>query len=202
MKSITYNDITNDRQKGEELTNYTQNYNTFGQVTSTAVYFYGTDRAEAAAGDALNSQINTFRKTVGVDATIDTTVGMKSITYNDITNDRQKGEELTNYTQNYNTFGQVTSTAVYFYGTDRAEAAAGDALNSQINTFRKTVGVDATIDTTVGMKSITYNDITNDRQKGEELTNYTQNYNTFGQVTSTAVYFYGTDRAEAAAGDA
>ena len=71
--------------------------------------------AADAGAEALNTQVNTYRwnGTIGRDVTDLTNI--KSITYNDIT-DRQKGEELTNYSQNYNSLGDVTSTAVYFYG--------------------------------------------------------------------------------------
>ena len=175
IKSITYNDTTG-RQKGEELTNYTQNYNTNKEVTTTAVYFYGTSRASAAAAEALNTQINTYRLGSGTGAAVDTMADIKSITYNDVAG-RQKGEELTNYTANYNSVGQVTSTAVYFYasGSDivRAVSAGAAALNSQVNTYRNNY-IGATAATLANIKSITYNDIT-DRQKGEELTKYTQN---------------------------
>ena len=53
------------------MTNYTQNYNTLGEVTSTAVYFYasGTEivRAASAQAEAMNAQINTFRQDNGID---------------------------------------------------------------------------------------------------------------------------------------
>jgi len=202
IKSITYNDVAG-RQKGEELTNYTANYNSVGQVTSTAVYFYasGSDivRAVSAGAEALNVQVNTYRNNY-IGATAATLANIKSITYNDITN-RQKGEELTNYTANYNSLGQVTTTAVYFYGSDRAASAAAEALNTQVNTYRLSSGTDSSVATLDNIKSITYNNTTG-RQKGEELTDYTQNYNTNKEVTTTAVYFYGTNRASAAAAEA
>ena len=83
----------------------------------------------------MNAQTNNYRGSViGTSAT--DLASIKSITYNDITS-RLKGEEVADYTQNYNSAGTITSTATLYYmvGTllkravgAGAEAAGGDLL--------------------------------------------------------------------------
>ena len=99
----------------------------------------------------MTSQINTYRydttRFAGVATQASAVVsgdGIKSITYNDIAG-RLKGEEVSNDTQNYNSLGAVTSTAVYFYasGTEivSAASASSEALNAQVNTYRLNNGL-------------------------------------------------------------
>ena len=199
IKSITYNDIA-DRLKGEEVSNVTQNYNSLNAITSTAVYFYasGTEmvRAASASSEALNTQVNTYRLKTAY-RRVQHLTNIKSITYNR-TSGLEKGEEITNYAVNYNGVGEETTYAVYFYGSTnfRAAGAGAEDVTSQINTYRydttRFAGVATQASAVVsgdGIKSITYNDIAG-RLKGEEVSNVTQNYNSLGAITSTAVYFY------------
>ncbi|MGD2279509.1 MAG: hypothetical protein PVH45_05400, partial [Candidatus Omnitrophota bacterium] len=215
LRSITYNSIRfagELREKGEEVADYTLNYNTLDSLTSTAIYFYEDDkrRASQAGADDRTSQINTYGGLVaGVFTTThDYRTGIRNITYNHIAG-RLKGEEIGDYTQNYDSGENIINTSVYYYHDaddpvdplKRAEEASYEFLTSQINTYRGDTqgpGPEKTADD--GLRSITYNSIRfagELREKGEEVADYTLNYNTLDSLTSTAIYFYEDDKRRA-----
>ena len=134
---------------------------------SVAVYFYGdstsaTKRAEDSTADELTGQTNTYKfcslydSATEIEAVTSTEeAALQSITYNNLiesgaTADREKGEEVADYTMNYNlkkdsVGAYIASTeksvAVYFYGdstsaTKRAEDATADELTGQTNTYK------------------------------------------------------------------
>jgi hypothetical protein len=207
IRSVTYNHIAL-RLKGEEVADYTQNYNRGGLVSDTSVYFYGmTDkRAWAASESDCNSQVNTYRRSKAGIASITASDmdEIKSITYNH-TAGRLKGEEVADYTAAYNFRGTaVSQTSVYFYGADLDRAAlAGDSdCNKQVNTYKDDY-IGAAAGDLNGIKSITYNDIAG-RFKGEEVADYTHSYQSgTTAIKTTTLYFYGDllNRASAAASD-
>ena len=191
------------RQKGDEVANYTDSYNSDRQITQRAVYFYGASlsRASAANSNDCTSQINTYNGTKDITSTVATDlVNIKSITYNNITN-RQKGDEVANYTDSYNSDRQITQRAVYFYGAllVRASAAGSEDTTGQINTYSalKDITLATAIDV-IDIKNITYNDVAS-RQKGEEVANYTDSYNSSSVIIQRAVYFYGSSLSRASA---
>jgi hypothetical protein len=144
--------------------------------------------------------------------TIDDTVnaaGLQSITINDLDRTvdgrnvaRQKGEEVADYTYNYNSSGNVTTKSVYFYGalSLRALTVNEDACLAQTSVFRRAATISDTIDKDArdDIKSITYNDITG-REKNEEVADYTQNYQASGAASTKQTYYYGSGAVAAGA---
>ncbi|MBD3296549.1 MAG: hypothetical protein GF392_04210, partial [Candidatus Omnitrophica bacterium] len=222
LASITYYDYET-RLKGEEITDYTEKFNSAGDVTSTTVYLYesGLKRAEDAGSDDRMSESVTYRgaladpanKTLDARGVIsDYTTQLASITYYDYET-RLKGEEITDYTEKFNSKGKVTTTSVYLYeaGLNRAEDAGADDRMSESVTYRGALADPANkildargviSDYTTQLASITYYDYET-RLKGEEITDYTEKFNSAGNVTSTTVYLYESalKRAEDAGSD-
>jgi hypothetical protein len=224
IRSITYNHI-DQRLKGEEVADYTYNFNSAGTITSKNIYFYGLGvRAEDATSEDVTLQINTYRGTRDVNTVLsmdDTGPGslIISITRNNVQDslgvDRLKGEEVADYTYNYNSQGVPSTKSAYFYGTTdanavRAKDADSEDTTLQINTYRgardindPVTGVELISDTGAGslIRSTTRNNVQNssgiDRYKGEEVADYTYNYNSKGEAASKIVYFYGTTEADA-----
>src|SRR4029077_9874461 len=95
-------------------------------------------RASLAGAEDLNAQVNNYRGN-NIGSGVADLVRIKSITYNNITN-RLKGEEVADYSQNYNSAGTITSTATNYYmvGTtlSRASLAGAEDLNAQVNNYR------------------------------------------------------------------
>ena len=94
-------------------------------------------------------------------AVTDLTANIKSITYNDITGSPERRGDHQLYARTIIPLGEVTSTAVYFYAWHlvRPLPAAGEALNTQVNTYRLKKAQVRRHRPTANIKSITYNDI-------------------------------------------
>ncbi|MGB3242207.1 MAG: hypothetical protein WBB66_05070, partial [Candidatus Omnitrophota bacterium] len=233
LSSITYYDYA-ERMKGEEVTDYSEKYNSSQDITNMTVYLYESDlkRAKYAGADDRMSRSITYRDEV--DTTIEDINGngvlddgedldsdghldgldtdndgilddyeneVSSITYYDYA-DRIKGEEVTDYTEKYDSKGEVTNTTVYLYeeSLKRAMAAGADDCMSRSVTYRGVI--DPTVEDADNngildayesdVSSITYYDYT-DRIKGEEVTDYSENFNSKDTLTQTTVYLYGDD---------
>ncbi|MGD2278971.1 MAG: VCBS repeat-containing protein, partial [Candidatus Omnitrophota bacterium] len=234
LLSITYYDFES-RLKGEEVTDYTEKFNSRQEIVNTTVYLYEDtlSRAQAAGSEDRMSQSVTYRGELqampdgaidsdndGIidgfdldeDGTIDVLLqgALASITYYDYAT-RLKGEEVTDYTEKYDSGGGVTNTTVYLYESDlrRASAAGSDDRMSESVTYRGEV--DTTIADTNNdglidgyedkVASITYYDYA-DRLKGEEVTDYSENYNSKNVLTQTTVYIYEDDLRRAKDADA
>src|SRR5437773_8019114 len=95
-------------------------------------------RASLAGAEDLNAQVNNSLHDSLPTSAVDLS-NIKSITYNNITS-RLKGEEVADYTQNYNSAGTVTSTATLYYMVStvlsRASLAGAEDLNAQVNNYR------------------------------------------------------------------
>ncbi|MGB2601124.1 MAG: hypothetical protein WBD12_03835, partial [Candidatus Omnitrophota bacterium] len=221
LASITYYDYE-DRLKGEEVSDYTEKYNSNQEITGTTVYLYESDlkRAEDADASDRMSRSVTYRGEVDTDAPDSDGDGildgyesqLASITYYDYA-DRLKGEEVTDYTEKYNSSQQVTNTTVYLYEDQlkRASDAGADDRMARSVTYRGALAdpqsADADCDGIIDaysdkLASITYYDY-NTRLKGEEVTDYTEKFNSAQEVTTTTVYLYeaSLQRASAAASD-
>jgi hypothetical protein len=120
-------------------------------IITKSVYFYGSGtRAVNADSEDVTLQINTYRGARDIITVLsmdDTGPGslIRSITRNNVRDssgiDRLKGEEVADYTYNYNSAGQITTKSAYFYGTTdanavRAKDASPEDTTLQINTYR------------------------------------------------------------------
>ncbi|MFC1549178.1 hypothetical protein ACFL5E_04380, partial [Candidatus Omnitrophota bacterium] len=223
LASVTYYDYAT-RLKGEEVTDYTEKFNSDQEVTNTTVYLYeaGLNRASAAGADDRMSRSVTYRGELQFPQSVDGDNNgiidifedkLASITYYDFAT-RLKGEEVTDYTEKYNSAQEVTNTTVYLYEADlkRASAAGSDDRMSRSVTYRDELadpqGADGDANGLIDdyedkLASITYYDFET-RLKGEEVTDYSENFNRNQVLTQTSVYLYEADlkRAEdAGAGD-
>ena len=144
IKSVTYNH-TDGRLSGEEVSDYTQNYNSDKEVVTSSVNYYLVSgnlvRASDADSQDLISQVNTYRKDYLGTSASDLT-NIKSVTYNH-TDGRLSGEEVSDYTQNYNSDKEVVTSSVNYYLVSgnlvRASDADSQDLISQVNTYRKAI---------------------------------------------------------------
>ncbi|MGB2629936.1 MAG: hypothetical protein WBD17_01705, partial [Candidatus Omnitrophota bacterium] len=246
LASITYNNLTDSsgtiRLKGEEATDYTEKFNSKQEVTTTTVYLYEDSFMRAVDADSYDrmSRNVTYRGELevvplgdpkGVDEVkLDGTPGsdgiidyyedkLASITYFDF-EARLKGEEVTDYTEKYNSIQEVTNTTVYLYESDlkRAlEAGADDRMSRSVTYRGELLGMpndaldidgDGIIDgadmngdgildmndmfLTGALSSITYFDYKT-RIKGEEVTDYSEKFNSKQEITNTTVYLYESD---------
>jgi hypothetical protein len=109
-----------------------------------SVYFYGAGiRAIDAGSEDVTLQINTYRgaRDITTVTSIDDTAAgslIRSITRNNVKDslgiDRLKGEEVADYTYNYNSRGVPVTKSVYFYGAGiRAIDAGSEDVTLQIN---------------------------------------------------------------------
>jgi len=194
IKSVTYNDIT-DRLSGEEVSDYTQNYNSQGTVTTTAINFYDGALFPALTGNEF-LQLLVDNELTGV-LNIDNLKAIINEQSPDFHYDAVNAYQniltiLTDREPTVFTSAVIDQINTLNIHTIRAEYADSESLLSQINTYRQTLA--APIDTISytdldDIKSITYNDIT-DRLSGEEVSDYTQNYNSLGDETTVSVNFY------------
>ncbi|MFC1549071.1 hypothetical protein ACFL5E_03835, partial [Candidatus Omnitrophota bacterium] len=209
LASVTYYDYAT-RLKGEEVTDYTEKYNSNQDVTATTVYLYESDlnRASVAGSDDRMSRSITYRgelvdpqgEDVDNNGLIDAYEDkLASVTYYDYAT-RLKGEEVTDYTEKFNSNQEVTTTTVYLYESDlnRAQAAGSDDRMSRSVTYRGELADPQGADTDNNglidayedkLASVTYYDYAT-RLKGEEVTDYTEKYNSNQDVTATTVYLY------------
>ncbi|MDP8298441.1 MAG: hypothetical protein P9L88_00845, partial [Candidatus Tantalella remota] len=220
VASITYYDYDG-RLKGEEVMDYTEKFNSKGNVTQTTVYLYEVGLLRAGAAEAYDRMSRSVTYRGAVDTTLGDADGdgiidgyeldVASITYYDY-DGRLKGEEVMDYTEKFNSKGNVTQTTVYLYeaGLQRAQDADSNDRMSRSVTYR------GQVDTSVGdadgdgildgyetdVASITYYDY-DGRLKGEEVMDYTEKFNSRGDITQTTVYLYESTlaRAEDAAAD-
>ncbi|MBD3426086.1 MAG: hypothetical protein GF409_02500, partial [Candidatus Omnitrophica bacterium] len=217
LESITYYDYET-RLKGEEVSDYTEKYNSNQEVTSTTVYLYESDLKRAEEADSYDrmSRSVTYRGEVDATASDSDSDGLldgyedqlASITYYDF-EDRVKGEEISDYTEKYNSRQQITNTTVYYYEDDlrATEAGSSDRMSRSV-TYRGEVDTDALDSDGDGLldgyedklASITYYDYES-RLKGEEVTDYTEKYNSNQQITATTIYLYEADLKRAADAD-
>ncbi|MDP8299833.1 MAG: hypothetical protein P9L88_08045, partial [Candidatus Tantalella remota] len=193
-------------EKGDEIADYALSYNSQEDVLTTSVYYYEVDvylkRAEYSGSKDLNSQVNVYRGNFQGSSAQDLT-DIKAITYNHV-EDRLKGEEIADYTMNYNSDGTATSTTVYFYdiggSTLSAESADAESLNSQVNVYRGDY-VGNAYDDTLNLKNVTHNTLTYTdaggnvfaRIKGEEIADYELTFAYDTSVSRTAFYYYSSD---------
>ncbi|MGB2599852.1 MAG: hypothetical protein WBD04_05435 [Candidatus Omnitrophota bacterium] len=130
LASITYNHYEG-REKGKEISDYTAKYNTQLQVVSTTINLYEAElkRAEEATSSDRMSRTVTYRRWVdpeapdivdkegnpGKDGLLDGYEDqLDSITYFDF-DSRNKGEEVSDYTEKYNSSQEVASTTAQAY---------------------------------------------------------------------------------------
>ncbi|MDD3089186.1 MAG: hypothetical protein PHT95_04495, partial [Candidatus Omnitrophica bacterium] len=218
IASITYYNITTsdgtERLKGEEVMDFTEKYDSTGKITSTTLYLYEDEllRANAAGYEDRMRESVTYRGDLDADNDGVITAGelegaqIASITYYNITasdgTERLKGEEVMDFTEKYDSTGAITSTTVYLYEDEllRANAAGSDDRMRESVTYRGDLDADNDGVITAGelegaqIASITYYNITasdgTERLKGEEVMDFTEKYDSRGDVNSTTLYLY------------
>lgn len=177
--------------RGEEVTNFTYNYAaSLANVSTTTVYFYGIKwfRFTTLLTEAIPpmSVASTYsgEKSSALYGTTDATLKTRTHYMGD------KGEELADYSQSFmkNRFGAVVvkDTTIYSYGT----GPMADVLD-YTTTYRDGM---KNVRDTAGLAMKSYTDYVGDI-KGEEVSNYTYNYNAGASreyTATTTVYFYGT----------
>ncbi|MBN1527361.1 MAG: hypothetical protein JW919_07255, partial [Candidatus Omnitrophica bacterium] len=227
LKSQTFYSITNpdatERLKGEEVADYTYTYDRTGtRITSKTVYIYEGDKtADQSESTALMIESDTYRIFYtdddgdGIAETMH--VGtLKSSTFYSIYNPdgtkREKGEEVADYTYNYDKAGtNVTAKTIYIYeGEHRADQAECIDLMIHSDTYRVFYtdddgdGVKETLNVGTLKSQTFYNIIDSDgvkRSKGEEVADYTYTYDNGGtRETSKTVYIYEGDKTADQAG--
>ncbi|HPM43611.1 MAG TPA: hypothetical protein PLV52_07250, partial [Candidatus Omnitrophota bacterium] len=182
--------------KGEEIIDYSDNYNVgTTAIGSHTVYYYGTT-FDRASNDFIYSYLTrtiTTRDPLGANAT-------KQVSY--YTN-AEKGEELINWSQEYTSGGTTAKTiTTYTYGTPNTVTA--DCLR-EVTVYKATtnyvakvspvppaeptwVYTDQPVLANTTMKAKTY--YAGDT-KGEEIINYTDNYNVgTTNIESRTTYYY------------
>jgi hypothetical protein len=191
-------------------------------VTNTTVYLYESDlrRAQAAGSDDRMARSVTYRGEV--DTTIADSDGdglidgyeskVASITYYDYA-DRLKGEEVTDYSENYNSKNVLTQTTVYLYEDDLRRAKDADATARMSRSVAYHESIDADGEDLVNLEgdpvkdgiidseedqlaSVTYYHYEG-RLKGEEVVDVVERYGAGNIVTGATVYYYETDNRRA-----
>ncbi|MDP3794823.1 MAG: hypothetical protein Q8R13_02745, partial [bacterium] len=167
--------------KGDEIANYTHNYK-FGTTTvsNASIYFYNGLRANNVSVDSETAMDRS--ETYKGSHTNPDFSSLMSKTYYDTR--FGKGDEIANYTHNYKLgTSMVKNTSIYFYNGLRAGTADTDDAMDRSETYRGShTGPDA---------SNLMNKTFYVGEKGEEIANYTLQYNTGTTfVRSTSVNFY------------
>jgi len=222
-----------DRFRGDEVADHTIGFgikkNSSGdyidsEEKTVSVYFYGdsssaTARAEDVSSEDLTGQINTYKYCDLYDTapeiegiTVSSDTALMTATYNNLreagaSEDRQKGEEIADWTYNYHLKKTGTSyissvlrtTTLYHYedpagGDDpvRAENAGPDTpLRKQTVYKNDFISLPADPD------AIRFQEIFFVGDKNEETTDYSLNYTYDQEISLSTVYFYGDSMSRA-----
>jgi hypothetical protein len=202
--------------KGKELADYTKNYytdKTSNQTytTDTTVYYYKDGkRAQDSDSNYRYSQSKqvTYRgnpDTNGDGALTDSELSqarkVSMVVYNDT--NRLAGEETADYMVSYGDNNAVLKTTVYFYaGGQRASAANYRECLTSATTYRGNLDTDgdgkiSDQELQAGIKTSQTFYSTQYRLKGEEVADYTYQYDATGtKVVYETDYFYGYTNGE------
>ncbi|HPM43265.1 MAG TPA: hypothetical protein PLV52_05495, partial [Candidatus Omnitrophota bacterium] len=178
--------------RGAELTDYTWNYSGVRgseYVSTTTVYFYGTENMRA---DSSGARRYTFLKATSLFNNDHNGANYSDAPSLDLRTRTHyfgyKGEELTDYAQNFapritGTNVDVKDTTIYSYRSDPVYA---DVLD-YTTTYK---GGTADSDDVSGRSKKSMAKFNGDI-RGEEMARYMQTYNSFAQVSTTTNYYYG-----------
>ncbi|MGD2279202.1 MAG: hypothetical protein PVH45_03785, partial [Candidatus Omnitrophota bacterium] len=219
LASITYFDFE-ERMKGEETADYTVNFNSRQDVTTTVIFYYEDllRASEALVNDRTSRNVTYSGEIADITAQTDSR-GILAGAEDQLLNmthmhyqGRLKGEEVADYMENFDSSQNVTKTTVYLYEATLERASGidtGDRMSRSV-AYRGALGADTedldkdgVIDALQNkLDSVTFFDFVN-RVKGEEVVDYSYNYDSTGTTVKTVSIFYyeGVKRAASAAAD-
>jgi len=205
--SETYYDVH--LGKGDEIADRSWNFKASGIIKEETVFEYGMISTGTIPGGTAGSSASA---TVSLDAVMVRSVSYKALgayvpviktseTYYDV--HLGKGDEIANYSYQYNNNGDTVATSVYFYGDSPATYDRAASLNSSDTAMTKAIGyrLGITVPDTGTPSGIEYTETYYVGDKGDERVKYTLNYESGGVgVLSTTWNFYGpgNDVADAA----